>query len=105
MSKKKEYEMNRSDAISALNNTHHNHKWNGPVLGGNNISDFVLGIGAFPQSDKVSDAIREAVMNRIASALSKASSHSDDAWAAWCKGEIDVDFSDIQKIVDEISIT
>ena len=96
--------MNRSDAISALHNTHHHHNWDGPVLGWNDISDFVLGTGAFPQSDKVSDAIHEAVSNRIATTLSNEAGNRDDAWAAWCKGEIDVDFSDIQKIVDEISI-
>ena len=96
--------MNRSDAIKALNNTHHNHNWNGPVFGGNSLSDFVLGAGAFPQSDEVFDAIRGAVRNRIAFALSNKAGNPDDAWAAWRKGEIDVDFSDIQRIIDGINI-
>ncbi|MEJ2153942.1 MAG: hypothetical protein P8X96_01250 [Desulfobacteraceae bacterium] len=95
--------MNRSDAISALKNTHQNHHWNGPVLGDNNISDFVLGTGAFPQSDDVSNAIREAVTNRISTALSNKAGDQDQVWGAWCKGEINVDFSDIQGIIDEIT--
>lgn len=95
--------MNRSDAITALKNTHHNHNWKGQVLGDNNVSDFVLGTGAFPLSDDVSLAIREAVTNRIASALSDEAGHHDDVWAAWCRGQIAVDFSDIQGIIDEIA--
>ena len=95
--------MNRSDAITALKNTHHNHHWNGPVLGDNSVSDFVLGTGAFPLSDDISGAIREAVSNRIATALSNTTGSQDDVWAEWCKGEIDVDFSDIQNIVLEIT--
>lgn len=95
--------MNRSDAISALKNTHHRHNWSGPVLGDNNISDFVLGTGVFPQSDDVSSAIREAVTNRISTALGKEPGDQDHVWGAWCKGEINVDFSDIQGIIDEIT--
>ena len=94
--------MNKAYAINALRNTHHNHDWDGPILGDNSISDFVLGAGAYPPSDDVSDAIREAVSNRIASALSNEPGKPDDAWSAWCRGEINVDFSDIQGIIDEI---
>jgi len=93
--------MNKSDAINALKNTHHSHKWVGPIMGNNSISDFVLGAGAFPPADEISGAIREAVSNRIASALSRAPGNPDDTWAAWSKGEIDVDFSDIQEIIDD----
>ncbi len=95
--------MNKSDAINSLRKTHGNHDWEGPILGDNSISDFVLGAGAYPPADEVSGAIREAVRNCIATALSNESNDPDEVWSAWCKGEIDVDFSDIQEIIDDIN--
>lgn len=94
--------MNQSDAIEALRKTHRDHDWSGPVMGSNSLNDFILGAGAYPPSDDIADAIREAVRNRISSALSNKSSSPDEAWTAWCMGKIAVDFFDIQLIVDDI---
>jgi hypothetical protein len=94
--------MNKSDAINALKKTHRYHKWDGPIIGDNSINDFVMGTGAYAPADEISGAIRDAVSNRIASALSSAPGNPDDAWKAWRKGEIGVDFSDIQEIIDDI---
>jgi len=85
-------------------------------MGLNSVNDFVTVPNSIIEDTEIMDALWNAIENRIKSGLVAAGNQVDAdtlgkwetwqnrVWENWCNELIDIDFSDIQKMIDEYDI-